>query len=351
MKTPCRPLVATVALSLPILVCPFAFSTRSTSATQAATPNQVLASPSRQPSQPPAQAKTKPAVVTVNVLVTDEDGQVISGLRPGNFRILDDGVPQKLTHFSPTTAPITIVMLLEYSAASYNYFAAKAASWATGFLSHLEARDWIALTVYDMGPQVRVDFTQRRYEIRDALNTLGPPRFSESNLFDALIDTLDKLDRVRGRKSILLLTTGANSFSSATFDEVIDRLRRSEVTVFVVGLAEEEYVRYQGSSISYTQAKSWLNAIAEESGGLALFPRFEAELPDIFRSVVGFLRNEYTLSFSPTDGLRQGGFHPLKVHIVGPDGAPLKVTNDKNKKRKIEVYTRKGYVAPKESGK
>ena len=296
----------------------------------------------------PYKLKIDATLVNVEALVNDEDGRVLAGLKKENFRILDNGVPQNILNFAPTSAPMTIVLLLEYSAASYDYFAYKGASWSSGFLDHLEPRDWVSLVTYDIRSKVQVDFTHKRFEVRDALTTLGPPGFSESNLFDALIDTLDKLEGVHGRKSILLIATGANSFSSATLDEVLDRLKRSDVTIFCIGLAEQEYVRSGGSSTSYLQAKSWLSTFAKRTGGLALFPRFQGELPDIYRSVVGFLRSEYTLSFRPPKESRDGRYHRLRVEVVGADGKPLKATDEKGKQHKVEVYAREGYTAPKD---
>ncbi|MDE3186514.1 MAG: VWA domain-containing protein [Acidobacteriota bacterium] len=314
----------------------------------AAQESQALTDSSAQtPEDSPYKFTVDATLVNVNVMVTDEDGTVLSGLKKGNFRVLDNGVPQEIIDFSPATAPITIVMLMEYSSASYDYFAYKAAEWSSRFLDHLEPRDWVALVTYDIQSKVRVDFTHERYKVRDELFSLGFPAFSETNLFDALIDTLDKLDHVKGRTSILLMTTGSNSFSAATLDDVFKRLRQSDVTIFSVNLAEQEYVRYGSSNIAYLQAKSALTAFSERTGGIAYFPRFAGELPDIFRSVAGYLRSEYSLSFRPPLASRDGRFHRLKVEIVGPDGKPLKVTNEKGKQRKVEVYTREGYTAPK----
>jgi VWFA-related protein len=291
--------------------------------------------------------KIDATLVNVDVMVTDDDGRVLTGLKSGNFRILDNGMPQKVVNFAPTSAPITIVVLMEYSAASYNYFAGKAADWGTAFLSHLEPRDWVALTTFDLRSKVQVDFTHNQYEVRDGIAQLGYPQFREVNLYDALGDTLDRLNGVRGRKAVLLLATGLDTFSATTLDEIYDRLRRTDATVFCIGLAEAEYTRYGGSSMTYLQGKNALTTFARQTGGLALFPRFEGELPDIFRSVVGFLRSEYTLTFRPPPEIRDGRYHRLKVEIVGPDGKPLKVTDNKGKTHKIEVFAREGYMAPK----
>lgn len=286
------------------------------------------------------------SLVNVNALVTDEDGRVLAGLKKENFRVLDNGVPQQILHFAPSTAPITIVMLLEYSGAAYDSFAYKAASWSSAFLDQLEPHDWVAVVTFDLDSRVQVDFTHNRAKVRDTLATLGYPSFREANLFDALLDTLDKLEPVRGRKSILVFSTGADTFSAATLDEVLQRLKATDVTVFCVGLAEQEYVRSGNSGIAYLQARSWLNTFSEQTGGIAWFPRFTGELPDIFRSITGVLRGEYTLSFAPEKAARDGKYHPLTVEVIGKDGKRLTVKNEKGRERKITVLARSGYTAP-----
>lgn len=321
-----------------------------------------LARAQAQPSQAPATAgpetktakdspettKPDPTLVTLNVLVTDEDGRVLSNLKRGNFRVLDNGTPQEVLSFAPSTAPITVVLLLEYSDASYGYFAGKSAEWGNQFLNHLEPTDWVSLVTFDLRTKVLVDFTHKRFEVRDALMTLGYPQFSDTNLFDSLMNTLDMLDRVKERKSILLMATGINSFSAANLDDVTRRLQKTDATIFCVGLAEAEATQSGGSNLAYIQAKNQMSAFAKQTGGIALFPRFQGELPSIFRSVVGYLRSEYTLTFRPPKENLDGRYHRLKVEIVGPDGKPLKATNEKGKQRKIEVYTREGYTALKE---
>jgi VWFA-related protein len=292
------------------------------------------------------------ALVSLDVLVTDEDGLVLAGLKKENFRLLDEGKPQTISHFEPVGAPITIVMLMEYSGSAYDYFAYKAATWGSTFLNHLEPNDYLALVTYDIKPTVRVDFTRNRAAVQDALSTLSYPQFHEANLFDALIDTLDRLQRVKGKTSILLVSTGANTMSQSTLDDTLKRIKASDATIFSVGVAEAEYQSAEtqlsgGSSLTYFQSKNQLQTFAKLSGGTAWFPRFEGEIPDIFRSVAAFLRSQYRIGFSPANLKRDGKYHKLKVEIVRPDGSQLIVTNPKGKQQKLEVYTREGYTAPK----
>lgn len=290
-------------------------------------------------------------LVVLDVLVTDEDGNVLGGLKKENFRVLDNGQPQIVTQFEPTDDPITVVILMEYSGLAYDYFAYKAAYWGSGFLDHLESKDWVALITYDMRSTIQVDFTHNKVEVRDALSTLSYPGFSEANLFDAITDTLEKLQHVKGKKSILLITTGIDTFSQNTLDQTMQNLKENDVTVFSVGVAESEFMsaemRSGRTSMSYLQAKNQLDTFARLTGGIAYFPRFEGEIPDIFRSVVGFLRSEYEIGFAPPKSALDGKYHKLRVEIVSPDGRPLKVVNKQGKTRKVIVFAREGYMATK----
>ena len=291
------------------------------------------------------------ALVNLDVLVTDEDGLVLAGLKKGNFRVLDDGKAQAITHFEPTGAPITIVMLMEYSGSAYDYFAYKAASWGLNFLNHLEQQDYVALVTYDIKPTVKVDFTRNKAEVQQALSMLSYPQFHEANMNDAMIDTLDRLEHVKGKRAILLISTGANTMSQSTLDDTFRRIKESDVTIFSVGVAEAEYLSAEaqlsgGESISYLQAKNQLQTFAKLTGGTAWFPRFEGEIPDIFRSVATFLRSQYRIGFSPANLVHDGKYHKLKVEIVRPDDTPLIVTNPKGKRQKPVVYAREGYTAP-----
>lgn len=290
------------------------------------------------------------AVVNLDVLVTDEDGLVLAGLKKDNFRVLDDGKAQAIMHFEPTTSPITIAVLMEYSGGANNYFAYKAATWGSNFLNRLDPLDWVALVTYDIKPTVQVDFTRNKGQMQQTLSSLSYPLFREANMYDAIIDTLERLDHVKGKKAILLLSTGADTFSARTLDDTLNSIKQSDVTIFTVGIAESEYQRAEmrgyGPSVSYLHAKNQLRTFANLSGGMAWFPRFEGEMSDIFKGVAGFLRSQYSIGFSPHNLAHDGKYHKVQVEIVEPDGSPLIVTTPKGKRQKPVVYARQGYTAP-----
>ena len=304
------------------------------------------APPAPKPQAPPPVAiSVRSTLVNVDAVVTDHDGNLVTGLKQDNFRILDDGQPQQITNFSPSDAPITIVMLVEFSAAMGGYFGYKAQYWADGFLQQLQPKDWVALKTFDLNTTLQVDFTQDKRQVDEAIRTLGFPGFHEANLFDAIYETLDQLRDVRGKKSILVLATGYDTFSKHTLDQILTRLKESDVAIFCVGMGEEIDLSPNGGGIGYVQAQNQLTTFARLTGGYAWFPRFTGEMNGIFSTVAAFLRNQYTLGFSPTTP-QDGKYHKLTVQVVDDQGNPLELANKKGKKKKVEVAAREGYTAP-----
>jgi len=198
---------------------------------------------------------------------------------------------------------------------------------------------------------MEVDFTQNKDEVRNALYHLYFPGFSESNVYDALLDTADRLKDVPGKKSILLVATGRDTFSKHTYDQTMKALRQTDVPIFIVGMSKviqnaREMRGYQGSEIDLLQDENQMKTFAKETGGFAWFPQFTGEIPGIFQEVAAFLRNQYSLTYSPSNRNRDGKFRKVKVELVAPDGSPLTVLDQKGKKQKYVVYAREGYVAP-----
>lgn len=305
--------------------------------------SQPKQAPPSQDAQPPVAISVTSNLVNLEAVVTDQDGNIVTGLKRGNFTITDNGAPQQVTNFAPSDAPITMVMLLEYSATAYGYFGYKSAYWADGFLQHLAPKDWVALKTFDMRSTLQVDFTQNKGEIHDALQSLGFPSFHEAALFDALFSTVNELRSVKGKKSILLLCTGFDTISHHRLDETYKLMKESDLSVFVVGMGEEIDLQGNGD-ISYLQAKNQLSTFAATTGGYAWFPRFSGEMGDIFNSVAAFLRNQYTVGFSPTTP-QDGKYHKLVVSAVDDQGNPMMLNDKKGKKKKVLVYARQGYTA------
>jgi VWFA-related protein len=300
-------------------------------------------------------------LVSLDVMVTSKDGQTIPGLRQDNFKIYEDGEPQKIVSFNQTQAPITAVLLIEFAAArmfrelqaySYMYDALNA---AYAFAGTLRKNDYVAVESYDMKPTILVDFTQDKREIMGALNSLRIPGFSEKNLFDALFDTIDRLDRIEGKKYIILISSGQDTFSKLTYDQIMKKIKSTkDITIYPVSIGW--YYREMADAgatgmasgareIGWLQNDNQMNTFAHLTGGRAYFPRFEGELPEDFQQISSDIRNQYTITYHPSNTKLDGTYRKLKVDLQAPDGGPLKVRDQKGKDVKTIVYCREGYTA------
>ena len=311
--------------------------------------------PKKVPGMPDYSIQVNVPLVTLDVMALTKEGQFIPGLKKDNFKVFEDGVQQNLTSFNQSEAPITAVLLVEFAATNYSFmYDALNASYY--FANSLKPNDWVAVVSYDMKPYILVDFTQDKRAIFGALNQLRIPGFSETNLFDALYDTLDRLDRLPGRKAIVVVSTGRDTFSKLTLDQIMQKVKATkDVTIFPVsiGFMWREYVEshygmnpdVSAAMMDYLQADNQMRTFAKLTGGKAYFPRFEGELPDIYRDIGASLRNQYTIAYHPTDSKLDGTYRKLKVELVAPDGQPLKIHNQKGKEVKYQLVYRDGYTA------
>jgi VWFA-related protein len=314
--------------------------------------------PKKVEGMPDYSIKVNVPLVNVDVLVTSKSGQFIPGLKKDNFRVYEDGTPQTITNFNVSQAPITAVLLTEFASTHY-VFLVQALQASYAFVNTLKKDDWVAVAYYDMQPHILVDFTQDKKAAFGALNQLRMPGFAETNLFDALYDTLDRLDRVEGKKYIILVTTGIDTFSKLTLDKIMKKIKDTkDVTIFPVsvGFILREYCEVHPcgythgmgipvGQMDYLQGDNEMRTFAAMTGGRAYFPRFEGELPELFGDISTDIRNQYTLAYHPSNDKLDGTYRKLKVQVVGPDGGQLKVKDQKGKDVKIEVVSRDGYTA------
>jgi VWFA-related protein len=289
-------------------------------------------------------------LVNVDVGVLTKDGQFIPGLKKENFRILEDGVPQTITAVQQTEAPITAVLLVEFANTNYE-FINDMLTGAYTFTEFLKPEDWVAVMTYDMRTTILQDFTQDKRAVIGALNLLRIPGFSETNMFDALYETIDRIEGTEGRKYIVLISSGYDSFSRITYDKILKKVKESQnITIYTVSTGQAMRIFYENrmSSIQrldFLQADNQMRTFAQMTGGRYYAPRFQAEMPEIFRDVAQSIRNQYLLTYRPTNSKQDGTFRKLKVELVDDKGGPLTIVNQKGKKLKFQVIAKEGYRA------
>ena len=190
---------------------------------------------------PDVSFKADSSVVSVDVAILDNKGNPIPKIPRDNFRILEDNVPQKLSQYATTQAPLTVAMVIEFSARYQQYWSM---GWrdtlnaSYGFVQTLRPDDYLAVIAYDLRTDILSDFTNDHGKIGEALGRLRIPGFSESNMFDALAETADRMQKIEGRKAILIITSGIDTFSKLTYDKTRKALQESAVPVYSIGILQ-----------------------------------------------------------------------------------------------------------------
>jgi len=295
--------------------------------------------------------------VTVDVgVLLEKNRSFLPGLKPENFRVYEDGAEQKVLGFKRVEAPITALLLCEFAANSYYFiYDMRNAAWA--FAQQLRPQDYVAMMTFDMRTQIVTDFTQDKRQILQGINMLQIPGFSESNLFDALYESLDRLDRVQGRKYIIVIASGRDTFSKLTFDKILQRVKASrDVTIFTVSTGGAMRVMTEGRGgmngairdMDFLQADNEMRAFANSTGGKSFFPRFSGEMPEIFQDINQNIRSKYQLVYRPTNAKQDGSWRKLRVALVDEEGKPLRFQDEKHKPLKYDIIARDGYRAKQE---
>jgi VWFA-related protein len=303
-------------------------------------------------------------LVNVEVTVTNDRGDFVAGLKRENFRVLDNGIEQPITHFAPVEAPAQVLVLVETSPAVYLIHRQHLAG-AHALLENLAVDDKVALGTYDQSARLAVSFSAEKQALAHALGGL---RYSlgsaELNLFDALSTALDWIAAGQNKQAIVLLSTGLDTSGASSWQKLATKLRSSRVGVFPVALGgelrsarrvkgqpgEAEEAPGQDSVLSFVQADKNMEQIAELTGGQAYFPRDAREFTAIYQQLARLLRNQYSLGFAPP--VKDGMVHRIQVQIVGDVAACASPRKDRGSKESgpvtntCRVRSRQEYTAP-----
>jgi VWFA-related protein len=293
-------------------------------------------------------------LVSLDVSVQlDKTHQFVPGLKPAQFLVLEDGVEQKVDSVRVIQTPITAVMLLEFAANSY-YLIRDMQNASYSFFRSLRPDDYVAVITYDLRTHILTDFTNNKDIVAQSLQSLVIPGFSDTNAFDALYETLDRVSRVEGRKYIIMIGSGRDTFSKINLDKILAKIKATpNVTIFTIGTGAmlNEMRGGRGGvggsmrDMDYLQAQNQLKTFAAMTGGLSFSPIFQGALPDIFSQINDSIRNQYVLTYRPTNTKNDGSYRKVKVLLVDNEGHPLKMVDEKQKPVKYSIIARDGYKA------
>ncbi len=244
-------------------------------------------------------------IVQINALVSDRSGKFITGLTPAQFRILEDGAPQRILHFATEEAPLEIIVAMDISgsmAAALDELKAAVRQ----FLSRLKPADLVTLVAFN---QEMFTLTQRESDpdkLSAAIDRLTA--FGGTTLYDVIIRSLELLSRQPGRRSLVVFSDGDDQSSQASFAAVDRSLRGSDAALFMVAL---------GRGREQADLRETVAALAEPTGGRALYADDPSELGDTFRELLNELEHQYLIGFESTNPSKDGGWRKLEVDLPG----------------------------------
>ena len=163
------------------------------------------------------------------------------------------------------------------------------------------------------------------------------------------------MDRIDGRKEIILISSGLDTFSRVSYDKVLKKIKATpNVTIYTIstGFLWRNYMESRGGmsaamrNMDFLQGDNQMNTFAKMTGGRWFSPRFDAELPEDFREIAAAVRNQYSLTYRPSNAKLDGTYRKLKMELVQPGtDKPLIVKDQRGKDVKYQVLTREGYTA------
>ena len=331
-------------------------------------------------------------LVSVPAVVTNSSGRPIANLRSENFKLFENGLPQKITEFATTETPFEIALLLDTSGSTRNDVALIRQA-AASFIEALRPGDRVAIISFNgrrptraggTAVEVLTRLTDNRRLLRDAIESVGTS--NGTPLYDALQRIAEDVfsqppsEEMLGRRAVVALTDGVDSTSETEFENARQKLLRTGVASYFIQVNTEEYVengllkpcgdggvmlsvkqieryrrlfrpkvnredlndfcemgqfeRMQISRDLYNLARKEMNDLARASGGKNFTAATLQDARSAFSLVAAEIGTQYSLGYYPTNKSRDGKFRTIKVQVEGV-------------KDKAQVRAREGYYAPK----
>jgi Ca-activated chloride channel homolog len=255
--------------------------------------------------------------------VTDKTGGFVEGVGRERFIIYDEGKRQPIALFSNEDTPVSVGLLIDNSGSMRPKLGeVVAATIAFAKLSHPED-ELFALAFSDHVQEALKDgLTGDIAALERAMSSLRPD--GKTALYDAVMAGLDRLDQgSRARKVLIVLSDGGDNTSRATLDRVLERARRSDATIYTIGLFQAD---------DRDANPDVLKSLAQTTGGERFLPESPSPLMLACQRIARDIRSGYTIAFEPSK--RDGKYHHVQVEVDRRDG------------RRLAVRARPGYVAP-----
>jgi Ca-activated chloride channel family protein len=252
-------------------------------------------------------------LVELYTAVVDPRGRPVRGLGERDFRVIEEGVPQRLERFAEVTdLPVHVALLLDTST-SMTLRLPQVRQAALQFLQQLvRPQDEVMVVTLDDGPVVRAGFTHDLAFLGNGLE--GLEARGGTALYDSLIFGLQALQDVKGQRVLVLLSDGVDERSRATVAQVMELARRAAVTIYTIGIEDDR-------PMTPTLDRPLLTKLAEETGGRSFFVSGTSHLTEVYAEVQRDMRSRYLLAYYSSHADDRRSFRLVDVRVDQPRAA------------------------------
>ena len=293
--------------------------------------------------------------VTIKLVVQDPNGYFIPNLRRDNFVVYENGVRQRNATVEIEHAPLSLVLLMEFGGrmpALNRSLATEVSRTGRQLLDVLGGEDKLAVWKYGDNVQKLTGFSQKSVNLDLLLSDLGTPDVSETNLYDALFYAVDQMRSVTGRKAIVLVSSGIDTSSKATYQDLLNTVRNSNTPIYVISLAMvlQNLVQIRSpaeplAKIDWSRAERELQEIASASGGRTYSPQSTLDLSGIYDDLLENLKVRYVITYQSSSDLDLNTPRTIRVQLVDPvTGGPLKIVDEGGRTIRANVIAQETYV-------
>jgi Ca-activated chloride channel family protein len=263
--------------------------------------------------------------VTLSAVVLDARRHLVTNLAPTNLAVFEDNQPQKITSFKREDIPVSIGIVVDNSGSMRT----KRTAVTKAVLNLIQAsnpQDEFFVVNFNDDPYLDQDFTNKLSPLREALDRVDSR--GGTALYDAVIASADHLAKgaKKEKKVLLVVTDGVDNESRESLESAIRKVQDDNgPTIYTIGIL--------GDEPGIKRAKRALQSLSDQTGGVAFFPKDLMEVDEISQEVARDIRNQYSLTYKPTNPRSNGGYRKVKVEARAPGYKDL------------QVRTRDGYFA------
>lgn len=255
--------------------------------------------------------------VTLSATVLDSRHHLVTNLDTANFVVYEDNQPQKITFFRREDIPVSLGIVVDNSGSMRT----KRAAVTKAVLNLMQAsnpQDEVFVVNFNDDPYLDQDFTNKLEPLKEALDRVDSR--GGTALYDAVIASADHLAKgaKKEKKVLLVVTDGVDNESRESLEQAIRKVQDDNgPTIYTIGIL--------GDEPGIKRAKRALQSLSDQTGGVAFFPKDLAEVDEISQEVARDIRNQYSITYKPTNPRTNGGYRHLKVEAHAPGYKDLQV--------------------------